>query len=359
MQRTLVAACTALSLSACGGGSDGRATFPINQPPVATELCTDTYHGQNITISLTASDRETASQELVYQLPDESVGGALVLQSSGWNGSAYEAVYAASPDADWGRHTIAYTVTDSDGAADTAEVKVIIRPRIMPLGDSITTGMHDGRTEPAGYRDRLWTRLVDDGYRVDFVGSETSGTSEMDRNHEGKNGIRSRSYPDGYDASYPDGGIGEQIDSWLTRNPADLILLHIGTNDLQTGKTPDQVHQGIQQILTNIRDWAGAEASVTRAEVLLAQIIGADEPSAFTNADVLRLNRDLLPEFEGDGVKLVDQYAALDRDGNGVPDADLYANQLHPDRDGYEAMADAWYEKLEPVLAEARCPAPL
>src|SRR5438477_7028467 len=43
--------------------------------------------------------------------------------------------------------------------------------RVMPLGDSIT----NGETTPGGYRINLWQRVVNGGYTVDFVGSQSNG----------------------------------------------------------------------------------------------------------------------------------------------------------------------------------------
>jgi hypothetical protein len=101
--------------------------------------------------------------------------------------------------------------------------------RIMPLGDSITQG--DASGEPnedlqASYRLVLWDLLADAGYDVDFVGSLNSGSDilDFDPHHEG--------HPD-----WRDDEIALNIYDWLVWNPADIILLHIGTNDLDS--SPD------------------------------------------------------------------------------------------------------------------------
>lgn len=317
-----------------------------NEAPVAMSQCTDTRFGQPVTLSLQASDRETPPRELVYEVPAESEGGALVLESEGWNGSAYQATYVARAEAPWGTHPITYTVTDTGGASDTADVHVVLRPRIMPLGDSITLGKGDGRSDPAGYRVGLWNRMGADGYRVDFAGGLANGPDDMDRDHEGHSGIRTQSWGDTYDANRPGGGISENVDSWLSSNPADFVLLHIGTNDLNTGIAPASTDLAIGDILAKIDDWAASHRPV---EVFLAQIIDflPSEPK------VAELNALLANRVSGD--RLVDQYGALRK--GGAPDPALYDDRLHPNSEGYEAMADAWYRKLEPLLSDARCPA--
>lgn len=363
MQRTLFGACTALVLSACGGGGGGGTPQDsgTNQPPVAQDLCTDTRHGQTVTLALNASDGDSGPGELSYELPNSSEDGSLLLVSEGWNGSVYEAVYQTAEGAPWGTHTISYKVTDAAGGSETGEVHVIVRPRIMPLGDSITAGKYDqydnmgtGTAEPeiAGYRERLWNELQAAGYKVDFVGGVSNGPDSLaDRDHEGHNGIRTQSWGDSYDDHYPDGGIREQVYGWLQSNPADLVLLHIGTNDLATNEPPAQVAPVISEILSQIDSWG---ASNNPVDVLLAKII--DFRSG--NPEVAELNTQIATMV--DGSRLVDQYNALRT--NGQPDPALYAdpaddaNGLHPNQAGYEAMADAWFAKLEPLLTGARCP---
>ena len=88
--------------------------------------------------------------------------------------------------------------------------------RVMPLGDSIT----DGYTVEGGYRTRLWTLLTADHVAVDLVGSRESGPAELgDKANEGHVGLRADE-------------ITAQVTPWLTQARPDIVLLHIGTNDL-------------------------------------------------------------------------------------------------------------------------------
>ena len=64
-------------------------------------------------------------------------------------------------------------------------------PKVMPLGDSITAGQHNVEPTPGAYRIQLWKNLRADNLRVDFVGSQFSGTPGLgDKNHEGHGGWR-------------------------------------------------------------------------------------------------------------------------------------------------------------------------
>ncbi len=354
--------CAALQ-SACGGGNDhapAGATVDVNHPPSAQAICTDTGRGESLQITLLGSDDETPSDALSYSVQQPQHGRVDTTHTA-------QVTYTPDSDAPWGPDSFTYVVTDQDGATATARVDVIIRPRIMPLGDSITDGKYD-QYDPdgsntgarAGYRKPLWDALTTAGYRVDFVGSTANGPGGgFDRDDEGHSGIRTQAYNDGYlwDGSDPK-GVAEHIDGWLRQDPADIVLLHIGTNDLNTHKTADQVSAGTRQILLNIDNWASNEPSVGHADVLLGQVIGADQPSNFTNADVRRLDYELLPQLATAHVRLVDQYAALARSSDNEPDPALYANTLHPNQTGYNAMAAAWREQLFRVLDTrgARCP---
>lgn len=353
MQRMLVALCVSITLGGCGGGSGGGADGDDSPSgPKAQNQCDAVGHGSTVTLALEATDPDTPPGQLSYELPAQSEGGDLVLQDQSWNGNGrYTATYMALADAQWGRHSLTYRVRDESGAADSAEIHVVVRPRIMPLGDSITTGKYDAyddsgtfgaEPETAGYRKRLWEALNDSGYHVDFVGSQHNGLPGMDIDHEGHNGIGSREVWE-----------GEQLHAWLDQNPPDFVLLHIGTNDLNMGRAPHEVDLDVGEILARIENWAGARHPV---QTLLAQIIdfrSGEEAVAQLNA---------LTSGRVDAQDLVDQYGALRRDGAPVPalyQDELREDELHPSQQGYDAMADAWFEALEARLGSARCPTSL
>jgi hypothetical protein len=101
--------------------------------------------------------------------------------------------------------------------------------RYMPFGDSIT--------EIVCWRGLVWTKLQADGYtNVDFVGSGTgqnpSGcpTTTYDKDNEGHSGFLAIDIAD-----------KKQLVGWLQKNPADVITMHLGTNDIvqKSKKTAD------------------------------------------------------------------------------------------------------------------------
>ena len=194
--------------------------------------------------------------------------------------------------------------------------------RVMPLGDSIT----DGVTVPGGYRIGLWQRFVNDGYKVDFVGSLSNGPSTLgDHDHEGHSGWRI----DQIDAN---------ITGWLRTYTPHTVLLHIGTNDVIQNHDLANAPARLSALIDHIT------ASVPSAEVLVATIIplanSGQEASVRTfNAAIPGIVQS--KAAAGQHVHLVDMHAALTA-------ADL-ADGVHPNAAGYDKMAATWYSALRSI----------
>jgi lysophospholipase L1-like esterase len=192
-----------------------------------------------------------------------------------------------------------------------------VRPlRIMPLGDSITHGM--GVT--GGYRTDLWQYLRADGMAVQFVGSEYGGPAALgDRDHEGHPG-------------WEIGQIDRRVTGWLRTYQPDVVLLHIGTNDVLHGRSADAALR-LRTLLAHIT------ATVPGAEVYVAQIIplralGLDSRVRRYNRGVARV-----AAAAGPHVHLVDMHSV-------VEPADLLGDGIHPDGGGFSKMAARWYAAL-------------
>jgi lysophospholipase L1-like esterase len=196
--------------------------------------------------------------------------------------------------------------------------------KIMPLGDSITYGI--GSTNSNGYRKPLYQALAAADCNFDFVGSQTNGDFP-DPNHEGHPGWQA-------DTVGTDSDILGQVYNWLTANPTDIVLLHIGTNDITVG---GQNANEISHILDRIDDFS------TDIKVILALIINrTDDPNkaqATTqfNIDVNNMAQNRIAA--GDDIVVVDMEHALNY-------ATDMADSLHPNDTGYGKMANVWYNAL-------------
>ncbi len=198
--------------------------------------------------------------------------------------------------------------------------------RIMPLGNSITRG--GGSTGEVGYRRPLYLKLDTAGYRVNFVGSLINGTFlDFDRDHEGH-------------GSYRADQLRDTVYDWLDVNPARIVLLHIGINDIAGGNEDPAEVEGI---LDSIDLWEHNHAeSVT---VVVARIVlrwdGNDpETQVFNDSVEAIVQRRILA---GDDLVMVDMEHALT-----YPD-DL-RDGVHPNDVGYAKMANVWYDALTALL---------
>ena len=199
--------------------------------------------------------------------------------------------------------------------------------RIMPLGDSITEGL--GSTDNAGYRRPLYLGLSNAGYDVDFVGSMSHGIpDDFDKEHEG------------HYAWYAE-QISNNINDWLTNNPADIILLHTGTNEISDHFPISEIVADINQILDNIEIYETDHNDTIT--VILAQIIDRVPNSCDTNAlnsEIVNLHNTRVAA--GDNLMLVNMQSAIDYC------SDMY-DSVHPNDSGYVKMANIW----RPAVMEA------
>jgi len=204
------------------------------------------------------------------------------------------------------------------------------RLKVMALGDSITRG-YSGRDS---YRWPLWSLIRQAGFNVDFVGSihpRGALDDEFDADHEGHGGFSTTD-------------ILKALPGWLAQNTPDVVLLHIGTNDVDRCQNIDETAKTTEQIIDVIQ---GHNPKVI---ILLAQIIPIDFDGYCPTGDsvdetVRKLNQRLgrIPTVEP-GVIVVDLYSALDAR------ADL-RDALHPNERGFKKMAQGWFQALKPVLA--------
>ncbi|MGW1176413.1 GDSL-type esterase/lipase family protein [Kitasatospora sp. NPDC002543] len=114
--------------------------------------------------------------------------------------------------------------------------------RVLPLGDSITYGRNSCTGN--GYRGPLQNLVTAEGrFAIDYVGSQQNGVM-ADPANEGHPG-------------YTVDQISDNIDGWLAATHPDVVLLHIGANDLN--------------------QYAGGSDTAAKAERLVNRIF-ADQP---------------------------------------------------------------------------------
>jgi lysophospholipase L1-like esterase/ribosomal protein S17E len=196
---------------------------------------------------------------------------------------------------------------------------------IMPLGDSITLGYNGSNSELGGYRSNLETGLLSEDYAFDFVGSLHYGPYNFDNDHEGHGGWEADD-------------IASSIYQWLIDNPAEIVLLHIGTNDISAGENAADIAEEIELVLDEIDRYE--KDTKTDIIVFLARIINQKEPIQ----NITALNsaiQDLADAREDDNIIVVDMENALD-----YPDDMSTYDNVHPNDSGYSKMADVWLDAI-------------
>lgn len=208
--------------------------------------------------------------------------------------------------------------------------------RILPFGDSITYGI--GSTDDGGYRSRLFARVVAANQHVTFTGSQTLGPTQVSgvpfpRNHEGHSGW---TIDPGY-SSWGAGGISELVPSPAFDTNPDVVLLMIGTNDVNAD--------------------SGQSTMTDRLEALLDDIVQTAPDALIVLATLTPLgwNPPALSDYNARLPAIVAARAAVGQhlvlvDMSQMPHGYLDSDHIHPNDQGYAYMADVWYSAIADYL---------
>lgn len=203
--------------------------------------------------------------------------------------------------------------------------------RIMPLGDSIT----EARDGYAAYRYWLWKDLEAAGHSVDFVGSRfgvyngSPPYTDYDQDHEGHWGWRADE-------------ILANIGAWSAAYTADIVLIHLGHNDLWQNQSVAGTIGELGAIIDTIR------VANPNATFLLAQIISSTATYWLDSIPALNAGIPALAESkhrDESPVLVVDQHTGFD------PWNDTY-DGVHPNESGERKIAAKWFAPLDSILME-------
>lgn len=207
--------------------------------------------------------------------------------------------------------------------------------KIMPLGDSITVGVTSPRAPEGSYRTKLWQLLTSADLNIDYVGRNSNGSAELpDHDHEGYSGIWIKD-----DRIKPGYSLYENVVESLNTYDPDLVLLHIGTNDLNGGDSDSLTAEKLDALLGRMF------ATKPTVHIIVALIIPRQTPYddwSHYNA----LARMVVDSYATDG------YHISTVDMNSILVASDYADYLHPAKSGYDKMAEAWYPAIQTMLSD-------
>lgn len=213
---------------------------------------------------------------------------------------------------------------------------------VLPLGDSIT----DGFGTPGGYRIELFRFALMNSKHLTFVGRNMNGpenvtvgatTTPFPKRHEGYSGYTidpsSRS------------GISPLVDAALSAAKPNIILLMIGTNDIDlsvdVATAPMRLGNLLDRIITDTPNALLVVAKLTP----LNYDAGNERVRAYNDAmPALIASR----SAAGKHITLVDMYAPFVANPNFK--TALLADQWHPNPAGYLIMAQTWYDAIKVYL---------
>ncbi|KAL9114396.1 MAG: hypothetical protein Q9227_001477 [Pyrenula ochraceoflavens] len=200
--------------------------------------------------------------------------------------------------------------------------------RYMPFGDSIT--------EIVCWRGILWTNLQQTGYQnVDFVGSLTTqnpagcAISNYDRDHEGHSGFQAFNIAN-----------QDQLVGWLAQNPADVITMHLGTNDIVANRSTNDILASFTTLVEQMR------SSNINMKIIVAQIIPLGVGNGSYDTAVNSLNA-AIPGWAASLNSTQSPILVVDQN-TGFNTSDL-RDGVHPNASGDAKMAAKWY----PAVVEA------
>jgi len=189
--------------------------------------------------------------------------------------------------------------------------------RILPVGDSITFGIN----YEGSYRPELFHKALMASQKITFTGTLQNGPTTVD----------SMPFPRRYEAT--SGITIDGISMQITKNktldmPADIVLIHIGTNDMymsDPGGAPGRLTKLIDQIATGLPN-----ALIAVAKIIPLQM-SASAVTTYNNA---------IPGVVAAEVAAGKHVIVVDLN-TGFPAGDM--DTVHPYQNGYEWMGDKWY----------------
>ncbi|MGW4940799.1 cellulose binding domain-containing protein [Actinoplanes sp. NPDC004185] len=197
--------------------------------------------------------------------------------------------------------------------------------KVMALGDSITGS-------PGCWRALLWQRLQQAGRAssVDFVGTlpgQGCGFA-YDGENEGHGGFLATNVAD-----------QNQLPGWLSATDPDVVMMHFGTNDVWSNRSPATILAAFTKLVGQMR------ASNPAMKILVAQILPMTPSNcAECTQRVIDFNA-AIPAWAAatstaaSPVTVVDQWTGFNT-ATDTPDG------VHPNDSGNRKIADRWYPAL-------------
>lgn len=201
--------------------------------------------------------------------------------------------------------------------------------KIMPFGASIVSKC---------WRANLQTKLKADGIKnFDFVGSlgGSCGGNGIDQDHEGHSGSQATDY-----------AKNGNLTVWLDKNPPDVVIMLLGTNDVLLGKKPTN------EILAAY-------------DTLIAQMRNKNSKMQIVFSNLLPLDTARWPKDAAEGIKTLNSAIASYCPGKSTSQSPVYfvdnfagfnavsdtVDGEHPNDSGNEKMGTKFFEPVKNAIS--------
>jgi len=231
--------------------------------------------------------------------------------------------------------TLPFVTAIAMPAATYAQVK------ILAVGDSITAGftfnppLGDGQGT-ASYRQEFENLLDQSGCSYQMVGSRTRNDPEnpfvFGGRHEGYSGHRADHFLTG-------NGANQGIDAIMQAESPDVVLLHLGSNDMNSNQTGFSTVADIEEIISRILNANG------NAKILVANVIPWF--GASTNPNITAAISVLGSQITNSINAMGNPNVILADVRSGFPQSYMQQDGIHPNSDGEAHIADAFVTALD------------
>ncbi|MGM9508960.1 Ig-like domain-containing protein [Larkinella sp. GY13] len=227
--------------------------------------------------------------------------------------------------------------------------------RIMPLGDSKTEGGGGGNAQ-SSWRGFLRTRLIRNGYKIDYVGDRQNlaegDTLPNDKDHAGRGGYTIGPDINKFCPTCETTGLFEHIQNYLPQANPDIVLLAIGVNDM----FGDNIHvpgyresapQRYQDLVNKILQLKpGVRLVLGTIEPVKWDKNWGSNPNDQSLGALNAKIREIANASATDNIFLADIYQKM----LATWDPGDFFDDLHLSKQGATKDANAWFEALVPVL---------
>ncbi|MEU4770156.1 ricin-type beta-trefoil lectin domain protein [Actinosynnema sp. NPDC023794] len=206
--------------------------------------------------------------------------------------------------------------------------------RIMALGDSITGS-------PGCWRALLWQHLRNTGYTdIDFVGTLPAPGCGFayDGENEGHGGFLATRIAD-----------QNQLPGWLSATRPDVVLMHLGTNDVWSNIPASTILSAYTKLLGQMR------ASNPSMKVLVAKILPMNPSNCSACYQRVVTLNNAIPGWatanstSQSPITVVDQWSGFSTSSD-------TSDGVHPNDSGIRKMEARWYPALAAALTPGTVP---